>query len=300
MSRPLPTAVLFALLLGCVPPPGAALASSTVAQAPGSPAVPTPPPAAEPPSGRAPAIVLNFDNADIETVIQAVSEAVGFDYVLAPDVRGKVTVHTAQAVSPEDAFTILLSILEVHGFTAVKAGNLYKIVRAETARQRAIPTLIAPPPGAADPATPPPAPPPGSGLHAPAAPDRLVTHIVSGLYRSASTIARVVHPLVGGRGSVIADPHANVLIITDTAANVGRILEIVKRLDVEPAADEVRVIPLRFADARHLAGILNQVFTGAGLAWPPVIVADPQTNSLVIRARRSDLEVIGRLLGREE
>jgi general secretion pathway protein D len=309
MSRPLATAVLLALLLGCVPPPGAALASSPLAQAPGSPAVPTPPPAAAPPGPRAPAIVLNFDNADIETVIQAVSEAVGFDYILAPDVRGKVTVHTARAVSPEDAFSILLSILEVHGFTAVKAGDLYKIVRTETARQRAIPTFIAPAPGAADPPAPLPAPPPGSGLHAPPepprqgttlAPDRLVTHVLVGRFRSASSLARVVHPLVAGRGSVIVDPHANVLIITDTAANVDRILEVVERLDVEPAAEEVRVIPLRFADARYLAGILNQAFTGAGVAWPPVIVADPRTNSLVIRARRSDLEVIGRLLGREE
>jgi general secretion pathway protein D len=109
-----------------------------------------------------------------------------------------------------------------------------------------------------------------------------------------------VRPLVSGRGSVIADPHANVLIVTDTAANVGKILEVVQRLDVELAADDVRVIPLQFADANYLAGILNQVFAGAGLARPPVIIADPRTNSLVIRARRSDREAIGRLLGRED
>jgi general secretion pathway protein D len=309
MSRPFLTVALLAVLLGRVTAPGAALASSTLAQVSGSPRVSTPPPAAGPPSSRAPAIVLNFDNADIETVIEAVSEAVGFDYTIAPDVRGKVTVHTARAVSPEDAFSILLSILEVHGFTAVKAGTLYKIVRTETARQRAIPTFIAPPPGAAGSPAAPAAPTPGSSLHAPPAPsdrgtmpaqDRLLTHVVPGRFRSASALARVVHPLVGARGSLIADPHANVLIVRDTAANVGRILEVVARLDVEPAGDEVRVIPLRFADARYLAGILNQAFAGSGVTGPPVIVADPRTNSLIIRARRSDLEALRRLLGPEE
>jgi general secretion pathway protein D len=241
-----------------------------------------------------------------------VSEAVGFHYVLAPDVRGRVTVHTARAIGLEDAFSVLLSILEVHGFTAVKAGDIYKIMRKETARQRAIRTFIGTmpeqtsPPGIAPPPSAGAEPRPGTVGTQPVdpgttvAPDQLVTHVVVPHSASASSLARVVRPLVSERGSVIADPHANVLIVIDTAANVSRILEVVKRLDVELAADEVRVIPLQFADANYLAGILNQVFAGAGLARPPVIIADPRTNSLVIRARRSDLEDIGRLLGRED
>src|SRR5205814_5119819 len=85
-------------------------------------------------------IVLNFDNADIETVIQAASEIVGFNYVLGPGVSGKkVTVQTSGRVAQEDVFGVLLAILEVSGVTAVKAGNLYKIVTIEGARARAVP-----------------------------------------------------------------------------------------------------------------------------------------------------------------
>jgi len=103
---------------------------------------PPPVPAAPvtPPSGRF--IVLNFDSADIETVIHAASEIVGFNYVLSPDVRGKVTVQTSGRIPQEDVFGVLLGILEVHGFTAVKSGNLYKIVRVEGARERAVPTIV--------------------------------------------------------------------------------------------------------------------------------------------------------------
>ena len=68
---------------------------------------------------------------------------------------------------------------------------------------------------------------------------------------------------------------------------------------MELAADEVHVIPLLYADASYVAGILNQVFAGGRLARPPVIVADRRTNSLVIRARRVELEAIGRLLGHD-
>ena len=91
-------------------------------------------------------IVLDFGNADIEMLVQAVSEIVGFSYVLAPDVHGTVSVRTSGAIRREDVFPVFLSILEAHGFTAVQAGEVYKIVRTETARERAIPTFIDPQP----------------------------------------------------------------------------------------------------------------------------------------------------------
>jgi general secretion pathway protein D len=331
MSRLTPTAILLMLLIGCMLPPRAALACPRLAQPPGapsgqaSPAVPTPPSTTTP--AHPPAIVLNFDNADIEAVIHTVSEVVGFNYVLAPDVRGKVTVRTPRAIGAEDVFSVFLSILEVHGFTAVKAGEIYKIVRTERARERAIRTIIGPMPGQSSP--PGPGSPPRSGAAPPTLPhsgtttshgataappraadgqpldpgptlasDQLITHVLTLHFASAPRLTRLLRPLVSGRGRVIADPRANVLIVTDTVANVGRLLEVVKQLDVEVAADEVRVVPLHFADANHVAGILNEVFAGAGLARPPVIVSDRHTNSLLIRARRSDLEAIERLLGR--
>jgi len=102
------------------------------------------PAAAAPPaesSSRSQAVALAFDNADIETVVQAVSEIAGFNYILAPDVRGKVTMR-ASAIRREDVLPLLQSVLEMNGFTAVKAGDLYKIVRIETARERPIPTFI--------------------------------------------------------------------------------------------------------------------------------------------------------------
>jgi general secretion pathway protein D len=246
-----------------------------------------------PPTARPSTVVLTFENADIEMVTQAVSKIVGFDYILAPDVRGKVTIRMSSAIRREDVFPVFLSILEVNGFTAVKAGDVYKIVRTETARERAIPTFTDSPPRPMS--SPDVGPPPGATLP----PDHPVTQVLVLRLATAATLATVLRPLVSGRGSIIAHPLANVLIVTDTAANVDRITEVVKRLDVELAADEVHIIRLQYADASYLAGILNHVFAGARLARPPVIVADRRTNSLVIRARRSELEAIGQLLGHD-
>jgi general secretion pathway protein D len=288
---------------------------------PPPPAVPPPPkpPAAPAKSGRN--IVLNFDNADIETVIQAASEIVGFNYVLAPDVRGKVTVQTAGRIPQEEVFGVLLAILEVHGFTAIKAGNLYKIMRIEGARERAVPTIV------------------GPTSDASRADDEVITQIVSVRYGSAVDLTTLLRPMISARGSLAAHRETNVLIITDTAANIRRLLEVVRLIDVEVALEELQIIPIRFADANDLATILNQLYQSGrvrpggapgapgapGAAVPaapppapgapapprppgpataeatgaeraPFIIAERRSNSLVIHARKRDADAIKRLI----
>jgi general secretion pathway protein D len=289
---------------------------------PAPPAPPTPPPAAKPPappprtsiapptppgaSGRF--IVLNFDNADIETVIHAASEIVGFNYVLSPDVRGKVTVQTSGRIPQEDVFGVLLGILEVHGFTAVKSGNLYKIVRLEGARERAVPTIV------------------GDVAVDTRAGDEVVTQIVPVKHAPVNDLGVLLRPFVSSRGTLVANRETNVLIITDSVANVRRVLDIVKLVDVQTSLDEVQIIPVAFADATEVANILNQLFAGgrlraagapgvpapapapgaapAGPAGttgagdrPPLVIAERRSNSIVVHGRRSEIETIRRILG---
>ena len=208
------------------------------------PVVPPPPPTAPevPAAQRGRFIVLNFDNADIETVIQAASEIIGFNYVLAPDVRGKVTVQTSGRIPQEDVFGVLLAILEVHGFTAIKAGNLYKIVRIEGARERAVPTIVGARP---DPAR---------------TTDEVITQIVPLKFSPAADLSAILRPLMSARGSLIVHRETNVLILTDTASNVRRLLDIVRLVDVQVAQEELQIVPIKFADATQLASILNQLF----------------------------------------
>src|SRR5205809_5982511 len=274
---------------------------------------PTPPPAtvlpmpvqpATPPSGRY--IVLNFDNADIETVIHAASEIVGFNYVLSPDVRGKVTVQTSGRIPQEDVFGVLLGILEVHGFTAVKSGNLYKIVRVEGARERAVPTII------------------GDVPIAERSGDEIITQIVPVRYASVNDLGVLLRPFVSSRGTLVANRETNVLIITDAASNVRRVLDIIRLVDVQISLDELQIIPVTFADATEVAAILNQLFAGgrlrAGAApgaptptpapgtvapgpaggavtdRPPLVIAEKRSNSIVVNGRKNEIEMIRRIL----
>ena len=289
--------------------------SEATAPPPAAPVKPAPTPA--PPQPSAPAtpsgrfIVLNFDNADIETVIHAASEIVGFNYVLSPDVRGKVTVQTSGRIPQEDVFGVLLGILEVHGFTAVKSGNLYKIVRVEGARERAVPTIV------------------GDVPVDKRSPDEIITQIVPVRYASVNDLGVLLRPFVSSRGTLVANRETNVLIITDAASNIRRVLDIIKMVDVQVSLDELQIIPVTFADATEVATILNQLFAGGRLRAPggpgvpgvptpapvpgtpvpvpgpagaatierqPLVIAEKRSNSLIVNGRKSEVEMIRRIL----
>ena len=248
--------------------------------------------------------MLNFDNADIEAVIHAASEIVGFNYVLSPDVRGKVTVQTSGRIPQEDVFGVLLGILEVHGFTAVKSGNIYKIVRLEGARERAVPTVV------------------GDMPEVSRNPDEIITQIVPIRFASVNDLGVLLRPFVSSRGTLVANRETNVLIITDAASNVRRVLDIIRLVDVQVSLDEVQIIQVTFADATEVAGILNQLFAGgrlrttgvpgapaapaapgapagaaaAGAERPPLVVAEKRSNSLVVHGRKAEIEAIRRIL----
>src|SRR5262245_47349431 len=291
------------------PEPAPAQQPPAPAPKPAPPPRPTPPPAptapATPPSGRF--IVLNFDNADIETVVHAASEIVGFNYVLSPDVRGKVTVQTSGRIPQEDVFGVLLGILEVHGFTAVKSGNLYKIVRVEGARERAVPTIVGDVP-----------------IDKRTTPDEIITQIVPVRYASVNDLGVLLRPFVSSRGTLVANRETNILIITDAASNIRRVLDIIKMVDVQVSLDELQIIPVTFADATEVATILNQLFAGGrlraavgapaapapapgaapvpgpagttGAERQPLVIAEKRSNSLIVNGRKSEIDMIRRIL----
>ena len=232
----------------------AVVAKAETSQAAETPKTETPAvtPAGPPSAAAAPArrqIVFNFDNADVELVIQAAAEIVGFNYVLAPGVRGRtVTVKTLGKISADEVFGVLLTILDVNGLAAVRTGNLYRIIPREGAPQTSIKTVVGRDVDPAQPA------------------DEIVTQVVPLGFLGASDAVTLLRPLVPPGGTLGAHPESNLLIVTDTVANIRRLLDIVRLVDVEGAHSELRIIPLMHADAQELAQLLTQVFASGRLS----------------------------------
>ena len=75
-----------------------------------------------------PAATLNWKDADIRQVVEAVSAVTGKNFILDPRVTGRVTLLSPTPLGPNALYEAFLSILQVHGYAAVPTGSAIKIV----------------------------------------------------------------------------------------------------------------------------------------------------------------------------
>src|SRR5512144_1906952 len=82
-------------------------------------------------------VTLNFVNADVESVVRAVAEITGRNFILDPKVKGTINIVSAQPVPKSLVYPTLLSALRLQGFAAVEGeGGIVKIVPEIDAKQQ--------------------------------------------------------------------------------------------------------------------------------------------------------------------
>ena len=233
-----------------------------------------------------PFISIDFNNVDIQLFIKFMSELTGTNFVVDPNVRGKVTIISPSRISLDEAYRVFESVLEVNGFTTVKAGEIVKIIPAPEARAKNIQTLLE-----MEKATP---------------EDRVVTQLIPLRYADPEEIKRTFTPLVSKNSVILGYAPANTVIITDVQSNIQRLLKIIRQIDRPGAGQQISVIPLQYADAAKLATMMANLFKPTA-ARPqqaagtfekvPVIAADERTNALVVLASEVDTLRIKQLIG---
>jgi len=211
-------------------------------------------------------VELNFANAEITSVIKAVGQITGRNFIIDPRVEGSLNIVTNTPVPRALTYDILLSALRLQGYTVVESGGITRVVPEADAKLHGVPVT--------------------SGRGAPRG-TGLVTQVFALQHESAPGLVAAIRPLVSPNNTVSALPSSNALVITDYADNLARIAQIIGALDV-PQGD-VLVIPLQHAAARDLAEtVMRLLGTGArGTADPlqeVTVVPDTHSNSLLVRA----------------
>lgn len=226
--------------------------------------------AAAPPSSQtrstAAGQVLNLKDADIQALITTVSQITGKNFIVGPNVQGKVTVVSTHPLDADEIYQVFLAVLRVHGYAAQPAGNgMVKIVSEATARTD----------GSVD-------------ARATGGGDPLVTRVVSIHNVPAAELATILQQFVPQGGKVIAHGPSNTLILSDRASVVNRLQEIIARVDTASDA-QVEVIPLQHASAVNLARTLTQLDSAVSKAQPGAVrvIADPRTNSILLSGDKS-------------
>jgi len=188
-------------------------------------------------------ILLNFQDASLNDVLNYLSEAAGFVVVQEAKVEGKVNVVSRQPITAEDAVDLLNTVLLDKGYVAIRNGRILKIVNRKNAEKRDLPVHV------------------GSNYELIPRKDQMVTQILPVRFGEAAKLVENLRPLLAETATISANESSNSLILTDTQTNIRRIAEIIQAIDTSVAGiSTLRVYSLQYANAKELATVVTQLF----------------------------------------
>jgi general secretion pathway protein D len=205
---------------------------------------------------------LDFKDVELAVVIETIARITGKNFIYDDRVRGRVTIVSPSEVTADQAFAVFESVLKIKGFTAVPGpGGVLKIVPVRDAKESSIRTIKDDRPS------------PNR--------DTFVTRLVPLLYIDANEITNTIKPLVSKDASMVAYAPTNTIILTDTEANIRRLLSILEAIDIESYKEELAVIKIRYADATVLAEQVSEIYGGSA------VTSATSSTSAAQRSRRS-------------
>lgn len=172
---------------------------------------------------------LNFDQAGLAEVITAFAEMLKINYMILADLKGQVTIQTTGVLAGDDLMGLFYQILQANGLTAVKDGELYKIVPSKDAA-RILPEIRT-----------------GSPDEMAAAPGVLI-QVVPLQYINPQEMVKILTPFLSTEGTIIANDSSRTLVIVDQRLNLLKALQLIATFDVDLFAN----IKYRFFQPRNV------------------------------------------------
>lgn len=243
-----------------------------------------------------PAIEFNFENADLEMLINQISELFDLTFVAddsitpmlqgAKSIRGnKISFKTQRTLSKREAWNLFITFLDISGFAVIAGPNpkIRRIVTIEAARKSPLPAYI--------------------GVPATALPDNdeMVRFVYFVDNAALETLRAIIDSLRSPNSSLVVLQELKAFVITDKAYNIKSLMNIIYELDKVTMPQAMSVLKLRRADAREVKALydtlaqvdeksMQQQRFFPGRKTPSnmyfsdqvSVFAEPRTNSLIL------------------
>lgn len=189
-------------------------------------------------------VTLDFQNVELVDMIGTISELTGKNFVYDEAVRGKVSIVSPKPVTVDEAYRLFSTVLNVKGFTIVPSGQVNKIISIRTAKEENLPISN------------------GNNLG-----EQFITRIIELKNLDATVVVEtILRPLMPKTSHVVAHEPTNTVIITDSAANISRLSQILTSLDRSWDSERMEIVSLRFSEAEETAAMVMQIFEGGTAA----------------------------------
>ena len=188
-------------------------------------------------------ISMRFKDASLEHILEFISNATGYTIVKSADLDMRVTIISPDDMPPDEAFSVLNSTLAIKGYTSILNGRSLKIVPLSEAKLEATPIQV------------------GSDPEQIKSEDTITTQVMPLVSADATQLVKDLKDFVPQYGVMTAYGRSNTLIITASSANIRRLAEIVKQLDISMMDRiKIEVFSLQYADATNLAEVITELY----------------------------------------
>ena len=202
------------------------------------------------------AVTLNLKNAELLTFIETVSQATGKNFIIDPQVQGKVNVISSTEIDNEELYHLFLSVLRVHGYIAAEGDDFTKILPQSNLKEN-------------------------SSFISSTSNDIIVTTTIAIANVPANQLVPVMRPIISQYGLLAAYTPSNSIVVTDTQANITRLNKVIAGLDKE-IDDDYEVIALKNSSAEEIAQVIKSLFPDNQATIPLTLAVDKSNNQIIV------------------
>jgi general secretion pathway protein D len=216
-------------------------------------------------------ISLSFEDAPLEQAVELYREWTGRTIIKQADLSARITLKGRQ-LTQNEAKQAIETVLSMNGVALVPMGDKFlKVVPIANARQEGMEIK------------------PFDADKKYTEADVLITQVIPLRFVVFADVQPLIQHLVHGYGKIIQMDRINSVLVTDTSANIARIVELVGMVDQPAEKIEPRIYQLKYAEAATIAGKLKELVEAAKTKkGEQTVVGDVRTIPGVIRAPKLD------------
>ncbi|MDS7928243.1 type II secretion system secretin GspD [Acinetobacter sp. V102_4] len=207
---------------------------------------------------------INLRDADLTAFINEVADITGKNFAVDPRVRGNVTVISNKPLNKDEVYDLFLGVLNVNGVVAIPSGNTIKLVPDSNVKNSGIPYDSR------------------NRLRG----DQIVTRVIWLENTNPNDLIPALRPLMPQFAHMAAIAGTNALIVSDRAANIYQLENIIRNLD-GTGQNDIEAINLQSSQAEEIITQLEAMsatgaskdFSGARIR----IIADNRTNRIMVK-----------------
>ncbi|PTV53639.1 type II secretion system secretin GspD [Acinetobacter seifertii] len=207
---------------------------------------------------------INLRDADLTAFINEVADITGKNFAVDPRVRGNVTVISNKPLNKDEVYDLFLGVLNVNGVVAIPSGNTIKLVPDSNVKNSGIPY----------------------DSRNKVRGDQIVTRVIWLENTNPNDLIPALRPLMPQFAHMAAIAGTNALIVSDRAANIYQLENIIRNLD-GTGQNDIEAINLQSSQAEEIITQLEAMsatgaskdFNGARIR----IIADNRTNRILVK-----------------